>query len=1127
MAQAGGDTTQAWSSLQAAWDSGGVCEAAAAPLAAAGLLSISGADPQRLQWVMHKLEAQVHNDSSSSAAVASALWGLAHAVCYSHPTDHTARATALATFRAAASMRLHPGGRRSVTAAAPRVIGAALGGLALLVKSCLPLLDLSAESASAPTQATQAEPAQVVSQAVALLLSVLVTLQPQWVESTFSMAAGLPAVLQPVELIELNLSLTVPEGGDGAAVEGEGSGAATATASVLAAALHALADVAAALAAASGLPPGVVGAAAGGAAAQPLLLQLHSLVVGCVQAAVADTALSPGASTSDATGQRAATQLNQEQHQVHVHLGAAVHALPVILQAMDNLGWQPPAVTLQGSNPASGITPPPPAPSGVLGAVQQLVALAAQPQLPGGLRGAACLSMGLVAGLPSSLQLLTTTAPPEPLAQQLAQLHGGTSKTAAGSVAAAVAEVLACILAGEGGVSKGSQAAAARSGAALGLGAFLAGPSSLGSGSSPTSSSSQASFGGGSVLGGVLSMLDDVPQLGKRCVRALEGLASPGSAAPAGGGAAGVGAGAGAAAAWVLAACSAALAAQRASTQGGGGGGAGEEERGTAAGAMGAGRGVVGTGGGGVDRPLSAYPEDGALRPLINALTQLAAAPGNTATATATATPPPSVALSPLVAGGTTAVPATVSGTMDRLAAAAAVLRCLAAAPRLPANVDLGSMCRRLLVSAASGSSSSTPSNSQSPAVSHSMSLTPIVSLPAAVMEVQVAVVQLLLAHAASAPSTGLPGLLDELLGVSRFKSLPQPAQIQLLQHLPAALASLAPSRAAPIFTPLPAVAAAAGPAVAAALWDGLRGVMSAAAAAHASGRAAPHGVEGPAPEAVTSAREAVAALLPPLPPLPALLPGELAAMQEVLLGRPNPASAVLPAPSHTSHTPVSLSQQSGAPGPLTPLLKAAAAGAPTANTAARIELMHLWVAAARCLVVMRTAELPPSLSTPQPLHPQPTSNQLHNADSAAWESALAACQLRCLIVIAGVGNSTVGASRGAATHQLTGPLGAKDLVPCRALCVDAPEPIAVRCRRLVATAMCASAAHASQVQVLLETLGLVRLAPDPVGPLRMAAALMGAAAVGVCGPQAVLDDHVAATAPGMELASLPFLAPR
>lgn len=1078
--QADGQAIHAWNALQACWDKGGACESVSAPLAACGLLQAGSIPPGMVQWLVSKLEGQAQAPSASSAAIASALWALGHAAAYAHPTDHAVRSATLSTLQDAAAGRLPAA---HACTASPSVVCAAMGGLALLMKATLPLVDLGATHA--PSSSSQ--PSAIASSALATLLSALITLRPHWVESVMSMASSAPPALQPVQVAELPLpAVTVT---DGAPQEADDSTPVVTYA--LSYTLQSLSEVGGALATASGLQPHQLLCAASDN--QPLLLHIHVLVGSCLSQAV--TAVGDGGSGGEGT-QPTMPPANESD------LLAAAHALPGVMSSLESLGWQAAAAQKLPAATLPAVT-------------ESLMRLLSQQGLPGAVRGACGLALGCLTGSSAAFHQLSDAQPMAwmgPMLVQLQQTGPGSGPAshppAPASVLAGVCQALALVSSGMGGVNKGSHAAAARSGAALGLACILAGPGGVGL--NPACASLGDVYVGAnaapSALQGLLGALSDQPLLAKRCIKCLEGVAADTGSAG----------GPGALCAWALAAASACMEGVQRSMQAAGDDSAPSKQGRT--GISGAPE-SAGGGGGGAPKPLAAYPADGALRPLVNLVTSLS----NDTSLTS----PPAQAMSDA---------SQASPVVAKLDAAAAAVRCLAAAPRLPA-MDFGSVCRRLLTAAALHAmpASGTVAGTHAP-VPASSSVIPSLSLAAS--RLQHSVVTLLLTHAASAPASGLPGALDDLLAVNKVRGLSQAAVTELLQRLPQALASLAPSRAGPLLAPLPAAVAGLGMEATAAMWEGLRGVLSDAQGVSAQ----PHGrskqqaagtPKPPAPEAVSAALAAAGALLPHMPPLPELLPGEVQALFDTLDN-----------PSHVATLVLKVSELSGAGPVATTSLGTAIAMATATQTAPstvgqqqRSLMLSAWAQAARCWAVARAQDLPPLLSTPQPLHPAEG-----GADAGqpmqAWDVPLAAAQMRCLIARAGLSlQSHTG-------HAAA--LGVKDLVPCRALCADAPELVAARCRPLLAATVCACAPHATQVQTLLGTLSLVPLAPSPVGPLNLAAAFVVAAASVVCGAQAAVDEHLvhglaggkvgsrvdAAEAPGSyrcsgPLLSLPHTLPR
>jgi hypothetical protein len=382
-------------------------------------------------------------------------------------------------------------------------------------------------------------------------------------------------------------------------------------------------------------------------------------------------------------------------------------------------------------------------------------------------------------------------------------------------------------------------------------------------------------------LGGLLAVLDESPQHAKRALQALQGLVGFTAAASPAPGASGGNLVASGLAAWVLAAGSTLYAqAQAAARQSGPSGHSVRDGEG--AGRSGAVTGGTGQGGPAL-LPLSAYPAAGALRVLVEALT--------TAPATVSAAVASPQGLKPFntAQGASAAVTAATSALLN----AASLLRSLAGAPRLPAT-DAGGPARALLQAACSV----TASSGQQQQLQSSPS-GPDGTLHSAAVEVQVAVTRLAFAHGRY-PPTGLTTLVDNLISPQGFSALSAPAKAALLADMQAALACLAPSRAAPAVTQLVTLALTdhtrstpttqSQPAATslvdrfqlqAALWAGLKGIATAAAQTGKNGGAAAGSAPALSmtPELASALAAAAVDCYAQLPPLPVLLPGERAAL--------------------------------------------------------------------------------------------------------------------------------------------------------------------------------------------------------------------------------------------------------
>lgn len=235
---------------------------------------------------------------------------------------------------------------------------------------------------------------------------------------------------------------------------------------------------------------------------------------------------------------------------------------------------------------------------------------------------------------------------------------------------------------------------------------------------------------------------------------------------------------------WLLAATSVAAAA----TMGGGSGGAGGRS----------------SGGDGSQLPLlSAYPEDGALRPLAERVL----VPGSgeqqlpQGATPRTANVPVAVHLPP------------------NLVETASLLRVLSAAPRLPA-AGWETLCRRLLRSppshvAAGGGGVAEVSEWQTDASA----------------ALRLAVLDLVLTQSLRAESLGMASVLDHAMMPAAFGQLPSTCQVLLLRRLPDAIRCLPANRAGPLLQALPGLAPmgrgvqAAGVDLQVAAWEGLTGL--------------------------------------------------------------------------------------------------------------------------------------------------------------------------------------------------------------------------------------------------------------------------------------------------------------
>ncbi|KAF5834395.1 hypothetical protein DUNSADRAFT_8950, partial [Dunaliella salina] len=637
---------------------------------------------------------------------------------------------------------------------------------------------------------------------------------------------------------------------------------------------------------------------------------------------------------------------------------AACCALPVTSAALEVLG-----VPTSVPAPSSPLATAPAATECGSGAVvgggswQGLVGLlsavvrASGPGGDGELRAVAAAAVG---------ELSSAQGRPQQLLQLPASAVGGTNTQDRAkpahhhppSAAHHITDLLCALSSGDLAVSKGSHTVLVRAHAARALGCLLAGAQAQGCAPACIDAlhnvkgdvvAAASCAGSAHLQGGLLEVVHAAAGPVKKGIRALEVAAVAATTA-------GVSGGSGSVAAWTLAAVCAAVVGEAGgiSTRAAVGYGSGvddaaeegveEEELGGEEGPVADGAKTAAGGGrarkGGELRAVHEYPADGALRNLVEALLELSKGSQQAPAAFSSAAhvaPSPSPLISPTLP----------------LVAAASILRCLAAAPRLPA-LDFRNVCRRLLslpvaTVAAPAFSTLTPPGS-SPlttprADSEHARLLQLNSVMAAraaekaVTQLQLGVVGLALSHG-SEQATGLPGLVDELLMECRFKSLSPAAQAALLQRLPHALACLAPSRAAPLLkglsgivsrasaSPLSASSVPATPlasahtpyalhpqqqqqqqqqqrdqqhlSVSCAFWEGLANVLvhthtsssSVIAKATRQGQSvASSQTASPKlpPSAATAAAAAIAQVYAQLPPLPMLLPGEIARLLQMI----------------------------------------------------------------------------------------------------------------------------------------------------------------------------------------------------------------------------------------------------
>lgn len=200
----------------------------------------------------------------------------------------------------------------------------------------------------------------------------------------------------------------------------------------------------------------------------------------------------------------------------------------------------------------------------------------------------------------------------------------------------------------------------------------------------------------------------------------------------------------------------------------------------------------------------------------------------------------------------------------------AAVMRCLAHAPRLP-PLDWGSPCQRLLNLAASTQAAEHPDSISEQEAADSADTT-----ADSTSDLGTACLLLTLKHGGVA-SLGLGGLLDQLMTQHWFSQLPAQLQQMLLTGLPEVLQALSSHRSAAVLSTLSTLSTLslssnrqhAGQ-LSVAAWTGLARLMHSVQDSNShSSTAAPAGAVG------EEAHRAVAQMLQQLPLPPFLLPGE------------------------------------------------------------------------------------------------------------------------------------------------------------------------------------------------------------------------------------------------------------
>ena len=200
------------------------------------------------------------------------------------------------------------------------------------------------------------------------------------------------------------------------------------------------------------------------------------------------------------------------------------------------------------------------------------------------------------------------------------------------------------------------------------------------------------------------------------------------------------------------------------------------------------------------------------------------------------------------------------------VASMAAVLRCLAHAPRLP-PLDWGASCQRLLNLAASPQAAERPDSQSEEDAADSAD-----KLADSDTGLGPACFMLALKHGGVA-SHGLGELLDQLMTHQRFSQLPAQLRRMLLTGLPEVLQALSSQRSAAVLSTLCALCSDSNQQHAGqltvALWTGLARLMHIAQDSNLSTAA-------PAAAVTEAAHRAVAQLVQQLPLPPFLLPGEV-----------------------------------------------------------------------------------------------------------------------------------------------------------------------------------------------------------------------------------------------------------
>ena len=700
-------------------------------------------------------------------------------------------------------------------------------------------------------------------------------------------------------------------------------------------------------------------------------------------------------------------------------------------------------------------------------AAAALAALARTATVDGWVGGAAALGWARLAGA-----LLQRGEPLQPPAQAAAAGAAADPTAAAAAAAAEMVEALSALCAGrplpdqEGGGSgglpvahRGPAAHALRCGVAAGLAALLgadveAGAFGVGLGADglPAAAAQAPCWLLSPSAAGGSSAAASRVRIARSALRALEAAALGGDARGGGGGGSGgarlAGGGSAASAAlaplasWLLAAVSAAAS-------------AGGAAAGAAAGSGGSGGGAQGVGAQQPPPPpLAAYPADGALRPLAERLLMPGCGDGPD-------TPPPPLPLSEDSDGDSgrgareAAAPSPPPGPVE----AAALLRVLAAAPRLPA-AGWDGVCRRLL-------------------------LRPPAAVDAARREaLQQAALRLALAHAHVAP-LGLSAVVDQALMPAAFAQLPPACRAALLRRLPDAVRCLPANRAAPLLQSLPALASSSADAAVAAeleaaAWDGLAALCRCLSARDAA--VASKGVVAPLLGAVA----ALGARLPALPPLQG---GQVAALLDAGLAHralTHGLEESVGADGNSGDGSTSGNSNSGSDRGCECLPAGVPPGA-----------WRVWAAALRCLRSVRPEQaaaltaLGADADAARAAGLAVIGGGGGGGGGDGERAAALRAQLRCLLVAGGV-------------------LSWRDLTPCRAAVVTSTRPLlplsqppagaAVDAAASAALALLPLLAEASrlapqaaQAQALDECLRAAALAAHPGNALLLAAALAGA----------------------------------